>query len=191
VMKNPIDFAGLREVNDEIIGWIKIKAIDASYPIAHGKDNDFYLHNTFEKTYNFAGCIFLNSENKKDFSDVNSIVYGHNMKNGSMFGKLSKFHEAGVYEKSSYFWIYTPDKIYKYKIFSCREVASVGDAYQIDFQDNETFEKYINTAVEQSVVKSDVTVASGDKIVTLSTCTGNDTTRFIVQGKLEKTYLSK
>ena len=191
VMENPIDFASLKEVNEEIIGWLKVTALDISYPLAQGSDNDFYLHNTFEKTPNFAGCIFLDTQSKKDFTDRNSIIYGHNMKNGSMFGTLKKFYEDGVYEKSPYFWVYTPDKIYQYEIFSCQEVGATSQTYQLTFEDDEDFMDYINNAFEKSVVESKVKVGADDKVVTLSTCTGNDTTRFIVQGKLINTYLSK
>lgn len=100
VMKNPIDFDGLLSMNKDIIGWLKVEALDISYPMTQGEDNDYYLHNTFQDTPNIAGCIFLDYENKKDFSDRNSIIYGHNMRNGSMFGTLKKFREEGVFEKS-------------------------------------------------------------------------------------------
>ena len=141
---------------------------------------------------NFAGCIFMEYQNHSDFSDKNTIIYGHNMKNGSMFGTLRKFYEDEVYEKAPYFWIYTPDKIYRYDIFSCAEVPVDSLAYQITFSGEGSFEKYIDDAYSRSVVKgNDIKVTAEDKIVTLSTCTGNESTRFIVQGKLSKTYWSK
>ncbi|MFR3321064.1 MAG: sortase domain-bontaining protein [Lachnospiraceae bacterium] len=77
-------------MNSDIVGWLRIRALDISYPVVQGKDNDYYLHRTFEKTDNFAGCLFVNSYNMGDFTDQNTIIYGHNMKNGSMFGKLSR-----------------------------------------------------------------------------------------------------
>ena len=80
-MKNPIDFAGLKAVNEDIIAWLKVGAIDISYPVTQGKDNDYYLHNTFENQPNIAGCIFMDHGCKKDFSDPNTIIYGHNMRN--------------------------------------------------------------------------------------------------------------
>lgn len=191
VVPNPIDFGSLQKINDEIIGWIKVTALDISYPIAQAEDNEYYLHTTFQNTYNFAGCIFMDYQNKSNFTDQNTLIYGHNMKNGSMFGKLKKFYEEGVYEKSPYFWIYTPDKIYKYEIFTCSEVAADSETYQLSFENESTFQQYLNDAVERSVVKSNVAVTGKDKIVTLSTCTGNDATRFIVQGKLIKSYNAK
>ena len=73
-MKNPIDFAGLKAVNEDIIAWLRVGAIDISYPVTQGKDNDYYLHNTFENQPNIAGCIFMDHGCKKDFSDPNTII---------------------------------------------------------------------------------------------------------------------
>ena len=131
-------------------------------------------------------------QNHSDFSDKNTIIYGHNMKNGSMFGTLRNFYEDEVYEKAPYFWIYTPDKIYRYDIFSCAEVAVDSLAYQITFSEEGSFDQFIRDAYSRSVVKgNDIKVTAEDKIVTLSTCTGNEATRFIVQGKLARTYIAK
>lgn len=188
VMECPVDFDGLLSLNKDIIGWLNVEALEISYPLAQGEDNDYYLHNTFQDTPNIAGCIFLDCENKKDFSDRNSIIYGHNMRNGSMFGKLKKFKEEGVFEKSPYFWIYTPEKIYKYEIFACHEVGYTSKTYQLTFEDDDDFMEYIKEAFDNSVVKSNASVSTADKVVTLSTCTGNETTRFIVQGKRIETY---
>ncbi len=188
VMSNPVDFAELKQVNEDIVGWLKIRALDISYPIVQGEDNDYYLHRTFEKVDNFAGCIFMNYSNKDDFTDQNTVIYGHNMKNGSMFGTLKKFKEEETYEKSEYFWIFTPDLIYQYHIFSAMTVNKTGMTYQTFFMDDE-FQTLIDTAFEKSVVDgSDIKVDTDDRIVTLSTCTGDDSTRFVVMGKLEQIY---
>ena len=102
-MKNPIDFDGLNKVNPEVIGWIRVGAVDISYPIAQTDNNDFYLHRTFRKEDNFAGCIFMEHTNSKNLSDQNTIIYGHNMKNRSMFGNLREFANQETYEKNRYF----------------------------------------------------------------------------------------
>lgn len=187
VMQSPVDFDSLQEVNPEIIGWLYVEALDISYPIAQGEDNDYYLHNTFEGTPNIAGCIFLDCENKKNFSDRNSVVYGHNMKNQSMFGKLKQFKE-GAFDESPYFWVYTPDQIYKYEIFACHDVGYTSKTYQLTFEDDQDFMDYIKEAFDNSVVSSGLSVGKEDTVVTLSTCTGVETTRFIVQGKRIETY---
>ena len=165
-----------------------MEALDISYPVAQGEDNDFYLHHTFQGTPNIAGCIFLDCENKKDFTDRNSVLYGHNMRNLSMFGKLKQFREEGIIDKSRYFWVYTPERIYKYEIFACHEVGYTSKTYQLTFKDDDDFMEYIKEAFDHSVIKSKASVSTEDKVVTLSTCTGNETTRFIVQGKLIEEY---
>ena len=188
VLKNPIDFTQLLSVNSDIVGWLRIRALDISYPVVQGKDNDYYLHRTFEKTDNFAGCLFVNSYNMGDFTDQNTIIYGHNMKNGSMFGKLKNFNDPEVFKKSRYFWIFTPDFIYQYRIFSASVVDKTGLTYQISFTDDE-FDQFISRAYSNSVVDNQgVTVTKEDRIVTLSTCTGDDSTRFVVMGKLAQIY---
>lgn len=191
VLKNPIDFTQLLSVNSDIVGWLRIRALDISYPVVQGKDNDYYLHRTFEKTDNFAGCLFVNSYNMGDFTDQNTIIYGHNMKNGSMFGKLKNFNDPEVFKKSRYFWIFTPDFIYQYRIFSASVVDKTGLTYQISFTDDE-FDQFISQAYSNSVVDNqDVTVTKEDRIVTLSTCTGDDSTRFVAMGKLAQIYAAR
>ena len=188
---NPIDFTELNAINPEIIGWLRIGALDISYPVAQAKDNDYYLHRTFERKDNFAGCIFLNCDNSRYFTDQNSIIYGHNMKNGSMFGRLRDLKEQAAYDSNPYFWIFTPELIYQYRIFSCSVVGSVGDPYRTRFTTDE-FQSFINTMYEGSMIDNHgVQVTPEDRIVTLSTCTGNDATRFVVQGRLEQIYISK
>lgn len=191
VMENPIDFANLKKENSDIVGWITVGAIDISYPIMKYKDNDFYLHHTFEKEYNAAGSIFIDYQNKKDFSDKNTMVYGHNMKSGAMFGKLKNFKKEGVYETDPYFWIYTEDYIYEYQIYSCQELSLASDISQISFASNKKFLEYVKNGMSKSYIDTGVTVDKEDKIVTLYTCTSSDTARFVVNGKLINTYKSK
>ena len=188
-MENPIDFDSLQEINPDVIGWLEMEAVDTiNYPIVQGEDNDYYLHRTFQRTDNFAGSIFMDYMNKSNFGQRNTIVYGHNMKNGSMFGSLKNYRDQEVYKKSPYFWIYTPTRIYKYEIFSCAEVDKFGQDYQITFQDKEDFQEFIYHAQDQSLYDTGVDVDYTDTVVTLSTCTGNEATRFIVQGKRVRTY---
>lgn len=191
VMRNPIDFEQLQSVNEDIVGWLRIRGLGISYPVVQGEDNDYYLHRTFERTDNFAGCIFMNCDNDSDLSDQNTIIYGHNMKDGSMFGKLKNYNEEDVYQKSKYFWIYTPDLIYQYRIFSASIVNKTGLTYQIMFTEDE-FNQFVNQAFSSSVVdNSGLSVTREDRVVTLSTCTGDDSTRFVVVGKLAQIYASK
>lgn len=187
-LKPPIevDFDKLKSVNEDVVGWIYVDALpDISYPIVKGKDNQTYLHQTYEKNYNFAGTIFVDYENSGDFSDCNTLVYGHNMKNGSMFGHLKKFRENDkLYKQDKYFWILTPERNYRYEIITAYTTGVNSDTYTLFKGPGEEFEKYLETIKGYSEIQTDDTdLTIKDRIVTLSTCTGNESTRFVVQGK--------
>ena len=191
VMYSPVNFAELQGINPEVIGWIRVGGAGISYPVAQAKDNDFYLHRTFKKEDVFSGCIFENCDNSRFFTDQNTIIYGHNMKDGSMFAGLRKFWEDDKAIMNPYFWIFTPDFIYQYRIFSCSIVSKVGDPYRTRFT-TEDFQKFLDTCVAASQVDcGKVPITTDDRIVTLSTCTGDSSTRRIVQGKLQQIYAAK
>lgn len=190
-MYNPVDFDELQAINPEVIGWIRVGATGISYPVAQTDNNDFYLHHTFKKEAVFSGCIFENADNSKFFTDQNTIIYGHNMKDGSMFASLRKFWEDKDAISNPYFWVFTPDFIYQYRIFSCSIVSKMGDPYRTRFltEDYAAFLEKMQSASEVDV--GTVPLTTDDRIVTLSTCTGNDATRRIVQGKLQQVYAAK
>ena len=178
-----IDFEALKKINEDVVGWLVVEALDISYPIMQSEDNEYYLHRTTEETYNFSGSIFLDCENQSDFSDCNSILYGHNMKDGSMFGTLKKFRESEVYEKSLYFWICTPEKNYKYQIFAAYETGAESDTYTMFQQRGQEFVSYLETMAGRSEIPTgEFSFDGSERAVILSTCTGNDATRFVVQG---------
>ena len=183
--QSPYDFDTLKKENPDTIGWIHIPDTKISYPIVQGKDNETYLHQTYEGNYNFAGTLFIDYENSSDFNDCNTLVYGHNMKNGSMFGHLKKFAEdQNVYNKSKYFWILTPDKNYRYEIISAYTTGVDSDTYTLFKGPGEEFQRYLETIKGYSEISTDPgELTIKDKIVTLSTCTGNESTRFVVQGR--------
>ncbi|MDO4648362.1 MAG: class B sortase [Eubacteriales bacterium] len=181
-----IDFDKLRSVNTDVNGWIYVEALpDINYPVVHGTDNDFYLHRTYEKNYNFAGTIFVDYENSADFSDCNTIVYGHNMKNGSMFGQLKKFTSGTeTYDKSKYFWIFTPEASYRYEIIAAYVTAVNSDTYTLFKGPGQEYEEYQKKILSYSQLPEkpdDLTIK--DTIITLSTCTGDSSTRYVVQGR--------
>ena len=187
-LKPPIevDFDKLKSVNEDVVGWIYVDALpDISYPIVKGKDNQTYLHQTYEKNYNFDGKILVDYQNSGDFSDCNTLVYGHNMKNGSMFGHLKKFREDDkLYKQDKYFWILTPERNYRYEIITAYTTGVNSDTYTLFKGPGEEFEKYLETIKGYSEIQTDDTdLTIKDRIVTLSTCTGNESTRFVVQGK--------
>lgn len=181
VLKNPVDFESLKKVNEDIIGWIRVNALDISYPIAQSTNNDYYLHRTFERVDNFAGCIFMEYQNHSDFSDKNTIIYGHNMKNGSMFGQLKKYGKEDFYKEHPCFYLYTKDGVWQYDIFSVRVVDELSDSYTMTFASTDAYRSYLDQAVRKSMYDTTATADVTDSIITLSTCTSKDTDRLIVQ----------
>ena len=183
-----IDWGALRAKNPDVVGWIYMNVPGGTidYPIVQGDTNDEYLHTGFDGNYLYAGSIFMDSYNSKDFSDGNTIVYGHNMKNKSMFARLRDIKEAD-YQKDPYFWILTPAGDYRYHIYSIGDVGIDDDVYYLfrgyeaDFLD---WEKKIQS---QSMYKNSVQFEAGDHTVTLSTCTESGSRRRVVVGKCVST----
>lgn len=186
-----VDFDSLRSVNEDVNGWIYVEAVSdiINYPVVRGADNTYYLHNTYQGTYNFAGTIFVDYENKKDFSDCNTLVYGHNMKNGSMFAQLKLFTKDGqAYKRSKYFWMFTPEAAYRYEIISAYTVAVDGDTYTLFKGPGEEFLEWEKKMVTYSQIPGQPHLNTdeftvNDKVITLSTCTGDYSTRYVVQGR--------
>lgn len=179
-----VDFEELKSINKDVVGWLYMEALpDISYPIVKGNDNSFYLHRTYKGEENFAGAIFIDCENSADFSDQNTIVYGHNMKNGSMFGSLKKYKEKETINKSQFFWIITPEEDYRYMIFSIYVAAVGGDTYTLIKGPGKETIQYAQNMKEKSLFDlGERDFIETDKIITLSTCTGDEATRFVVQG---------
>lgn len=179
-----VDFASLQAINPDVKGWLYIETLDISYPIVQGADNDEYLHTTYEGNSNYAGSIFVDYQNSGDFSDCNTIVYGHNMKNQSMFGKLKFFKERESYKDSVYFWILTPEGNYRYQAFSAFYTDAVSDAYTLFSGPGEAFTQYQADMAARSEIPLEVpAMDENSKIVTLSTCAARDSSqRFVVQG---------
>lgn len=185
-----VDFEELQKMNPDVIGWLEIEALeDISYPVVQGEDNDYYLHRTFKKTENYAGSIFIDYRNKPDFSDCNTIIYGHNMKNGSMFGKLKHLYESKKYKDSRYIWICTPNGKYRYEIFSMQYADVTSDTYTLFSAHDDAFDDYLKKMAKKSEVNMKTeSLTKDDSIITLSTCTSNEQVRFVVQARWVGTY---
>ena len=127
-----IDFDGLRAMNGDIVAWIQIPGIGVDYPVVQGKDNEHYLHYTFDRNANKAGSIFLVYRNRADFTDRKVILYGHNMKDGSMFSNLKKYQDAGFRKEQGRVFIYLPEKTLTYEVIECRGVTETNSVYEMD-----------------------------------------------------------
>lgn len=184
-----VDFAALAKVNSDVKGWIYIEDTGINYPIVQTTDNTAYLHRTFEGTDSFIGAIFLDADCAGDFSSENNIVYGHNLKNGQMFGMLKKHYDTSYNEDADYkehqkIWIITPEEEKEYQIFAAREidVQEDADVYTIEFASEEEYAEYLKTAVKKSLYRLDTKIDSTKDMLTLSTCTSSsEAGRFIVQ----------
>lgn len=184
-----IDYDGLAATNSEFTGVIYIPVLNLTYPIAQSTGNDKYLHTTFEGTRNASGCIFLDSAASKDFSDSNSFIFGHNMKNGTMFGSLKQFlQKEELCDEDPYIYIYQKDQVLVYRIFAYYTIPVRDDVYD-DFSGDDGYDAYVADAGKHSVYHSSqdekIDWSSRPNLLTLSTCyaTGH-VNNFIVQAAL-------
>ncbi len=182
-----IDFETLKDINNDIVGWIYFKNIDINYPIMKGVDNSYYLNHTFQNNFNSSGSIFMDYRNDSEVKDLNTVIYGHNMRNGAMFGNLMKLREKEIYNENLNFWILTNGSKYKCEIFSVYIDESTSESYTIGFKDKEEYNKYLDAIIEKSIYNTGIKITEDDLVVTLSTCaTAEGSNRFIVHAKLEK-----
>lgn len=185
----PIDFAGLQEQNRDIYAWIRIPDTVVDYPIVqHPEEDSYYLNRTVEGKSGLPGSIYTELLNSKDFSDRNTLIYGHNMKNGSMFGDLSKYMDATYMKEHGQILIYTPNHIYTYQVFGAITYDNRHIMYEFDFSTDEGLQTYLDSIRGvrnmSSYIDESVEVSASDKIITLSTCTGNKSRRFLVEAVL-------
>lgn len=184
-----VDLAGLKAVNSDVVGWLYQENGSISYPIMYSGDNDTYLHAALDKSYAYAGSIFLEGQSNPDLNDSYTIIYGHNMRNLSMFGSLKYYHNSGYYEDHQYFQIFKEDGIYRYHVFAY-DIVNCDDEqiYSVPYGDNDEFTALLNRLYRGSEKDTGVEVTSADKVIALSTCsTGDD--RFVVHAVLEDVHL--
>lgn len=190
-----VDFDTLKKVNQDVVGWIQFdEPKRINYPVVRGEDNDKYLHTTFEGTKNSSGTLFVDVNNNAEFADRNTFIYGHNMKNGSMFGQLRKYKTKEYYEQNPYFYIYTPDgKEVKYQIFAVCIVEDASRSYTRFYNNDEDYLDYLNYLKSIAWYDTGVELSADSKIVSLSTCTNvSDTQRLLVHGvKISETVVGE
>lgn len=188
--ENPIDFAQLAEINPEIYAWITIEDTNINYPICQREgDNEFYLHHDMYQQERFAGSIYTEDCNSKDFSDPNTVIYGHNMKNKSMFQNLHKYEDYDFFVKHPTVMIYTPDKVRTYQVFAAYKYDDRHLMRYFDFADPEVFSEYLKDVQRgismEANLNKELTVTETDRIITLSTCVGTGgSERYLVQAVL-------
>lgn len=186
-----VDFEALRENGPDIIGWLSLPDTVLNYPVMQTDNNEYYLNHLYDGTYNKVGCLFADYENRADFSDRNTIIYAHNMRDGSMFALLNRYDEQSYFDTHRQMYLVTPKGGYVMEIFAAfaakpEESGSETSPWQLSWKDDGAYTTWLTAMKERSAVESDVTVTCSDKVLTLSTCTPGGTGRFLVMGKLVK-----
>ena len=193
---NPVDFDALWEENPDLYAWLYVplgpECKDVDLPIAQSRtqdDDNFYLHRDIHRKYLFSGTIYTQKANAKDFSDRVTVIYGHNMLNGSMFAPLANLRDQQVFENHEFFYIYTPGHILTYRIaaaigFDTRHILNC-----FDFSDDQVYEDWLQNYVREPKamirsVREGIEVTTDDKLVILSTCLEHGASRYIIQGVL-------
>lgn len=184
---NNVDLAKLVAKNSDVKGWIYIDGTDINYPLLQGYDNDYYLYLNYSEEYSDGGSIYIDSANKADLSDDHTIIYGHNMKNDTMFGTLNDFKTEAHKDAHPYVYILTPSgKWNKYEIFAYYR-ADIGDGTLSMFSnDAAQMASYVNLVSSKNYYSNTNLPTNGEKIITLSTCTEDldDNCRNVLQAKL-------
>ena len=182
-----IDFAALKETNPDFIGWLYFPAISTiNYPVVKEQSIDQYLYKTFEGVPNRAGCIFMDVLSNPDFCGMSDMLFGHNMRNGSMFGSLKvlyKKKDEDILGDKPYIYIYTEDKIFKYRIFSYYTTSDGSYSYA-EVKTEGDYDKYLDYVKRSSMidVPEDISFDDYPSLLTLSTCSGQSGSgrRFVV-----------
>ena len=186
-----LDWDTLHEENRDIYAWIYVPDTTVDYPmLQHPTDNGYYLNHNMDGTKGYPGCIYTEDFNSKDFSDIHTVIYGHNLKDKTMFSSLHNFENDELFNKDHYIFIYTEDYVFVYRIFAAYEFDSIHLLDNYDYTNEYVYEDYLKkiyqTTDRVANVREDIQVTTGDKIVTLSTCTADHDSnrRFLVAGVL-------
>lgn len=189
-----VDLDGLRKINPQVVGWLYVGSVGISYPVVQDptdENNEYYLHHTLEGKENSSGSIFMDWEVDPNLTSWNTFIYGHNMKNGSMFGSLKKLiNNKKLYEQDPYIYFFKDDGIYRYKIYSFYlDTPDTKMYYTCDTL--KEYRAYVRTAVEKSVVDCDTEINEKINSMTLVTCSGSGAgkKRFFVHGAIQDRYL--
>ena len=177
-----MDFSALRQQNPDVLGWILIPGTRVSYPVVQGTDNSYYLDHTWRGGKNSVGAIFMECRNSSDLSDFNTIIYGHRMNNRSMFGTLSQYKSRSYWQAHPYVYLTDDSGTHRYEIFAAGEVSVDSDVYRLGLRSDSSRQSFLDSCLALSALNTGVTPHTYDKVLTLSTCTGNGhATRWVVQ----------
>ena len=188
---SPIDFDSLKAVNEDIYAWLEIPGTDISYPILqHPTEDEYYLRRDYKGNHAIAGCLFTeHSYNSTTMEDPMTVIYGHDMKNGSMFQSIHKYMDRSFFDNNRDIVIYMPDQILRYKIFAAYLTYNRHLLMNYNFWSKDEYQQYLNSIFSMrdmnAFIDTSTEVTNEDKIITLSTCyAGISTQRYLVQAVL-------
>lgn len=181
-------FEKLLTINENIVGWITIPNSQLNNPVMYSGDNDYYLHHNYLDEESRAGSVFMDFRNDVEELARHTILYGHVMRNGSMFGELDKFAEQSYADEHSIITFSTLYENYELQVFAAYETTTDFYYIETDFTDDAAFGQFLTEIQKRSVISMPVDVTATDQILTLSTCTTSsaDNERFVVHAKLVK-----
>lgn len=180
-----IDFEKLLAQSNDIVGWLYCPDTPINYPIAQSWDNEYYVERLLDGSWNAGGTLFLDCKNARDFTEFHSIVYGHNMVNGSMFGTLDEYYKQEYYEEHPVLYLLTPEQYYRVDLVA--GVVNPIDSwmYSLDFTDPQRKADLIYTWDQLSTFETATEYSVEDRFLTLSTCTYDyESARYLLAGKL-------
>lgn len=187
--RSTIDVEKLREINADYAAWIYLPGTMLDYPVVQCDDNDYYLKRMFNGESNSCGTIFIDARNLPEFADSNTLLYGHHMRNGSMFKAISYYDEQEYFDAHPYMLILTPEAHYLVELIAGYTTDSSDHCYDIALSDFRDMNYYLTKARQKSDFDSAVTVIEGDRLVTLSTCAyAFENARYIAIGKLTQLW---
>lgn len=181
-------FSTLQEINKDTVGWLTVNNTRIDYPVVQAKDNDYYLRHDYYQNKNRHGWIFMDYRNNPDELNENTIIYGHNLANQTMFGTLRYALNSYWYKKSAnqIITFNTPNENMKFQIFSIYTIPTTNDYLDITFPTTDAYQSYIDLVKGRSIYDFNIEVTTGDKILTLSTCANGNDKRLVIHAKLIK-----
>lgn len=180
-----INLSAVRQYNSDVIGWIEIPGSVVSYPLMQTSDNEYYLTHTWKKQVISVGSIFLDSACSPDLSDFNSIIYGHNMLNGSMFASIYSYRSESYWKSHPNIYITTDGGLRRYAVCAAYQVGVKDLVYQLSFPDTASKQTFLSFAMRHRFYETGEVPEPSDRILTLSTCIGSDdSVRWVVQAVL-------
>ena len=180
-----VDWDSLRGVNDQVIGWIYCAGTVINYPVAKGDDNAYYLKHLFNGDYNSCGTVFMDCGNDEKLGDRNTVLYGHNMRDGSMFHSITGYQDQAYYDEYPVMYFLTPWGNYRVDLFSAHDSWLDTTGYNMSFASDDDYAAFLSELVSDSDFKAGVTPTVNDKILTLSTCAYSyNNERYVVHGIL-------